>query len=89
MKIVLTLLDTDKGRALAEVFRKKNEEESAINKKIVLGVFRENIVSEDPLVIEMIPRVRINTSFAFVEMKDGIEKLGGVRNKDFKLEMKG
>jgi hypothetical protein len=90
MKEIDIFFLTQKGIDAYRAVEKAGEGEKGINKRIVRRIYRDSVVSEDPLVVRVkikIQRLAIVTELDKQIIK-GLEDKGAKNGKDFKLEVK-
>lgn len=90
MKEILIYFLTVKGCKAYASIDEAGQKESKINKKIVKRIYKDSVVSKDPLIVRIlikIPRLAVATEFDKQIIK-GLEDKGAKNEKDFKLEVK-
>ena len=90
MKEIDIFFLTKKGIEAYRAVEKAGEAETGLNKRIVKKIYRDSVLSEDPLVVRVkikIPRLAIAQELDKGIIK-GLEDKGAVVNKDFRLEIK-
>jgi hypothetical protein len=89
MKRILLQFLTEKGCKSYWQAEEAGKKESYLNRKIVNSIFKDKVLSENPLIVEIeIKSVRMALAVNLQEqIRKGLEKFGAELGKDFKLEV--
>lgn len=87
-EIVLSFL-TPRGEAAYKEVEEEGKKESYMNRQIVRRVFRQQTVSENPLVIKIICKIPRLAEGIMIQnnIYDSLHKKGCVQDKDYTLQV--
>ena len=90
MKEIDVFFLTKKGVEAYRAVDKAGEKETGLNKRIVKRIYRDSVISEDPLVVRVkikIPRLAVAQELDKGIIK-GLEAQGAKDGEDFRLEVR-